>query len=85
MARKNSLISKIEVMPIRVYQMIAHPIYHVLPKIGINMRLCRFEPSCSEYAIEAIRKNGLLRGSIQGLHRIVRCNPFSHGGYDPVR
>ena len=85
MGEKTSLISEAGVMPIRIYQMITHPVYHALPKIGINIRLCKFEPSCSDYAIEAIRKNGLLRGSIQGLQRLVRCNPFSRGGYDPVK
>jgi len=45
---------------------------------------CRFEPTCSAYAIEAIQKKGLLRGSAMALWRILRCNPFSKGGYDPV-
>jgi uncharacterized protein len=45
---------------------------------------CRFVPSCSEYAAEAVAKHGLLYGSALGLWRILRCNPFAHGGYDPV-
>lgn len=46
---------------------------------------CRFTPTCSEYAIEAISKYGVLKGSLLGMKRILRCHPFSAGGYDPVR
>ncbi len=45
---------------------------------------CKFTPTCSAYAIEAIRKKGLLRGSLKAVWRILRCNPFGKGGYDPV-
>lgn len=45
---------------------------------------CRFVPTCSAYAIEAIKKYGALKGSALALWRILRCNPFSKGGYDPV-
>ena len=45
---------------------------------------CRFVPTCSEYFIQAVCKKGALRGVAAGLWRIVRCNPFSRGGYDPV-
>lgn len=45
---------------------------------------CRFVPTCSAYAIEAIAKYGALKGSALALWRILRCNPFSKGGYDPV-
>ena len=45
---------------------------------------CRFVPICSAYAIEAITKYGALKGSALALWRILRCNPFSKGGYDPV-
>lgn len=45
---------------------------------------CRFVPTCSAYAIEAITKYGALKGSALTLWRILRCNPFSKGGYDPV-
>jgi putative membrane protein insertion efficiency factor len=60
--------------------------------IGLYRRLvspllpprCKYEPSCSAYALEAIRSFGFVRGLILATWRIVRCNPFSHGGYDPV-
>jgi putative membrane protein insertion efficiency factor len=45
---------------------------------------CRFQPTCSHYAVGAIRKYGFTRGSWLATKRIVRCNPFSKGGYDPV-
>ncbi len=46
---------------------------------------CRFTPSCSQYALLAIQKYGLLRGMLMGALRVLRCNPFSKGGFDPVR
>ena len=45
---------------------------------------CRFVPTCSQYAIEAIEKYGALKGGALAVWRILRCNPFSKGGYDPV-
>ena len=45
---------------------------------------CRFTPSCSHYTEEAILKHGALKGSVMGLHRILRCNPWAKAGYDPV-
>ena len=45
---------------------------------------CKYIPTCSQYAIEALQKHGALKGSALALWRILRCNPFSKGGYDPV-
>lgn len=45
---------------------------------------CRFYPTCSAYAIEAIAKKGIIRGSAMATWRILRCNPFGKGGFDPV-
>ena len=44
---------------------------------------CRFEPSCSTYFIESVRKYGAIRGALRGIWRICRCNPWNPGGYDP--
>ena len=63
------------ILPIRLYQLCLSPL---LPPS------CRFVPTCSAYAIEAITKYGALKGSALALWRILRCNPFSKGGYDPV-
>lgn len=46
---------------------------------------CRFYPSCSSYAIEAITKYGAIKGSFMAFKRIIRCHPFNPGGYDPVK
>ncbi|RPI73587.1 MAG: membrane protein insertion efficiency factor YidD [Ignavibacteriales bacterium] len=64
------------ILLIKAYQKIISP---VLPPS------CRFYPSCSEYGIEAITKYGVIKGGFMTAWRIVRCNPFSKGGYDPVR
>ena len=46
---------------------------------------CRFTPTCSEYAADAVAQYGALKGTAMGVRRILRCHPFSDGGYDPVR
>lgn len=61
--------------PIRLYQRLISP---ALP------RRCKYEPTCSAYAVEAIRRLGVARGSILAAWRLARCNPLSHGGHDPV-
>lgn len=55
--------------------------YFISPILGSN---CRFTPTCSEYAIEAINKHGTIKGSWLGFKRILRCNPLCKHGYDPV-
>ncbi|MBF0252879.1 MAG: membrane protein insertion efficiency factor YidD [Candidatus Omnitrophica bacterium] len=45
---------------------------------------CRFYPSCSAYAIEAIERQGITKGGFKAMKRVLRCHPFSKGGYDPV-
>jgi putative membrane protein insertion efficiency factor len=62
--------------PILVYQRLISP---ALP------RRCRYEPTCSRYAVQAIGEYGILRGLVLAVWRLLRCNPFSPGGYDPVR
>ena len=47
-------------------------------------RSCRFYPTCSEYAVDAIENHGVIRGVMMSLWRVLRCNPFSRGGYDPA-
>jgi uncharacterized protein len=59
---------------VRLYQ------WTLSPLLGPH---CRFEPSCSAYFIQAVRKHGALVGSLRGLRRIGRCHPFHPGGYDP--
>ena len=59
---------------VRLYQ------WTIGPLLG---RRCRFEPSCSEYFIGAVRKYGPLGGMLRGIWRICRCNPWNPGGYDP--
>lgn len=50
----------------------------------LKLQCCRFHPSCSEYAMEAINKYGIFIGIFKSIKRLARCNPFSRGGYDPV-
>jgi hypothetical protein len=70
-----SPVAHVAVGLVRVYQ------WTLRPLIGAN---CRFLPSCSDYAIEAFRKHGTVRGGVLAIRRILRCNPWHEGGYDPV-
>ena len=55
------------------------------PSPGVaDAPLCKYHPSCSEYASQALRKHGIVRGSLKAGWRLLRCNPWSHGGWDPV-
>ena len=70
-----SLARRVAVAPVLAYQRLISPL---LP------RRCKYEPTCSRYAVEAIRDFGVLRGAMLASWRLLRCNPWSHGGYGPV-
>lgn len=70
-----SAVRRAATAPIVLYQRLISP---ALP------RRCKYEPTCSAYAAQAIREFGILRGSVLAVWRLLRCNPFSHGGFDPV-
>ena len=69
------IVRALATAPIVVYQRLISP---AIP------RRCKYEPTCSRYAVEAIRRYGILRGLVLAGWRLLRCNPWSHGGYDPV-
>ncbi len=66
---------KIIIFLIKIYQKIISPLFP---------NKCRFRPTCSYYAIDAINKYGAIRGSILAIRRIIKCHPFNPGGYDPI-
>jgi putative membrane protein insertion efficiency factor len=66
---------RVAIAPIRFYMRVISP---ALP------RRCKYEPTCSLYAVQAIRRFGILRGLVLAAWRLLRCNPFSLGGFDPV-
>jgi putative membrane protein insertion efficiency factor len=67
---------EILIFVVRIYQVTLSPF------LGTQ---CRFVPTCSSYFVEAVRSHGALRGGLMGLWRILRCNPLSSGGLDPVK
>lgn len=69
------MIARLLVLPIRLYQLVISPL------LGPR---CRFYPSCSAYAVEALTRHGALRGSWLALRRLLRCHPWNPGGVDPV-
>lgn len=69
-----NLLTDLLVFLVRIYQITLSPL------IG---QQCRFRPTCSNYFIEAVRKYGPFTGTLKGLWRICRCNPFCEGGFDP--
>ncbi|MBD3252075.1 membrane protein insertion efficiency factor YidD [Candidatus Uhrbacteria bacterium] len=58
---------------------------HGMMSVFFKYRVCIFHPTCSEYGYEAIGKYGLLKGGMKTAWRILRCNPWNHGGHDPVK
>ena len=74
--RPRSLVTRILLAPIHWYRRVLSPMKRA-PS-------CRYFPTCSEYAIEAITKRGPVRGGLMAVWRILRCNPLFHGGYHPV-
>ena len=71
----SALARRVAVAPVLAYQRLLSPL---LP------RRCKYEPTCSRYAVEAVREVGVVRGVVLAAWRLLRCNPWSHGGYDPV-
>ncbi len=69
---------------IRFYQRYLSPDTGILRSLWLVDSACRFRPTCSEYAYQAINRYGILRGSLLGVKRIVRCHPWNAGGYDPL-
>ena len=72
-------MKKILIFLIKLYKKY---ISHFLELLGIK---CKYYPSCSEYTKQAIEKYGAIKGSFYGFKRIIKCNPFSKGGYDPLK
>src|SRR3712207_889945 len=69
-------LSALAVAPIRLYQLLVSPL------LGPR---CRYYPTCSAYAIDAVRTFGILRGAVLAGWRLLRCNPWSAGGFDPAK
>jgi len=65
-------------MLLKIYKKIISPLIHLIPNSG-----CRFYPTCSSYFNQSIKKHGFFKGGLKGVKRIIKCNPFNRGGYDP--
>ncbi len=72
-------MKKVMLKILKKYKKYISPIFFF---IGIR---CKYYPTCSEYMIQAIEKYGVIKGIFLGLKRILKCNPFSKGGYDPLK
>jgi hypothetical protein len=79
--RRVSPLRRLATLPLYAWRWVFTPLFPG----GSAPYGCRYEPSCSHYAEEAIKTHGILRGSVMAAWRVLRCNPWSHGGYDPVR
>ena len=75
------MLTKLLCLLVRAYQVVLSPAMHYLGGPGSG---CRYDPSCSNYMLQALRMHGPWRGSWLGLKRIARCNPWGGHGYDPV-
>ena len=76
-------VTKISIFIITVYQRTLSP-DHGFPKGRFPYGYCKYYPSCSQYTKEALEKFGLVKGISLGLKRVLRCNPWSQGGLDPI-
>lgn len=76
MKKINNLIESLMIGLIRFYQKYLSPL-----KVRSH---CIYTPTCSQYAIEALQKHGIIKGTVLSIWRILRCNPFAKGGFDPV-
>lgn len=76
-------MTRLTVGVILVYQKTISP-DHGIMRNQLGTLRCRFYPSCSSYALDSMRQYGLVRGGVLSIKRILRCHPFSEGGYDPV-
>lgn len=75
-------MKKVFIYLIKLYQRTISPDHGVFS--NGKRKVCRYSPTCSEYMIQAITKYGIIKGGFKGIWRILRCNPFSRGGFDPV-
>lgn len=78
------LPSKLAVIVIKIYQKTIS-FDHGMLKIFYPHGFCRFNPSCSEYGVQAITKYGIIKGGLMTSWRVLRCNPWNKGGNDPVK
>lgn len=76
MQKIRNIIKKIMLFMIKSYQLTMSPRF--------SNGACRYTPTCSQYAVEALEEHGIIKGSLLAIRRIARCNPFFKGGYDPV-
>lgn len=69
------IVRRVLTLPLRFYRRFLSP---------LKPAMCRFSPTCSQYAVEAVETHGIVKGSLYAIWRILRCHPFCDGGYDPV-